>query len=187
MIQQTQTERERERRFQAASLPHPPAIYRYALRLTRSEVDAQDVVQECYLSAFRHFAGFRGGSVLAWLRAILRNVYRTDFARRAKRERLADDLGEHHIPLEPVWQDPPQAPDALLQRRQEDAAVRRTVEALPPSLRQAIVLREFEGLSYQDIARISQTPIGTVMSRLARARGRLREAWISSRANEPMS
>lgn len=187
MIQLSPVERELERRFQAATLPHLPAIRRYARRLAPSEVDAQDAVQECYLSALRHFAGFRGGSVQAWLRAILRNVCHTHFARRARAELLAETPGEHGDVLEALWQEAPEWPDAIFRRQEDVAAVRLIVEALPPPLRQAIVLREFEGLSYQDIARVARTPIGTVMSRLARARAKLRVMWLSAHAEEPPS
>jgi RNA polymerase sigma-70 factor (ECF subfamily) len=184
MSQEAQADRERDRCFRDAALPHLAALHDYALSLTRSETDAQDAVQECYLLALRHFGGFRGGSMKAWLCTILRNVCYSDFARRARREQPVDPLEHRTLAEETLWLEAPATPEAILQRRQEDAIVRRLVGAMPTPLRDVILLRELHDLSYQEIARVSRAPVGTVMSRLSRARARLRSTWTSAQADD---
>lgn len=156
----------REQRFEAEALPHLRSLYGTALRMTRNAHDAEDLVQETYLRAYRAFDGFTPGSnIRAWLYTILHRV-RTDAFRRASRSPRTVELADEG-PAVP----PPQ--DALAQGG-EDLA--RALESLPGVFRNAVVLRDVEDFSYQEIARILDVPIGTVMSRIHRGRALLREA-----------
>ena len=170
---------ERARRFRAAALPYIDDVYTLARYLLRSAADADDAVQECYLRAYRHFDGLRGEAVKPWLLAILRNVCRAEFARRAGAAGNAVEVAEDALPL---WQEPASSPEAALLRQRDSATVRVLVAALPEPFREAIVLRDIDDLSYREIADVVGAPIGTVMSRLARARGMLREAWLRAEA-----
>ncbi len=168
-------------RFREAALPHLDAVYTLARYLLRNPADAEDAAQECYLRALRHFDGFRGEDIKPWLFAILRNVCHAEFGRRARvvlhdANAEADDLEA----VVPVWQQEQESPETELLRRSDTQTVRRLVAALPEAFREVIVLREIEGLSYSDIAGVVAAPIGTVMSRLARARAMLREAWLKA-------
>jgi RNA polymerase sigma factor (sigma-70 family) len=145
----------------------------------RNAADAEDAVQECYLRALRHFDSYRGPAMKPWLLAILRNVCNAEFARRSKQPvagRLAPRTTRRPTRL-PMWQEPQASPEAVLLRQQDDATIRRLVAALPQPFREAIVLREVNDLSYGEIADVAGVPVGTVMSRLARARTMLRAAW----------
>ncbi len=173
MTQDTRAERELARKFRDAALPHLDAVYNYAVFLTRNEVDAQDAVQDCYLLALRHFRGFRGGSSKAWLLSILTNVCRTEFRRRGRREQAMDLSAQDGLAEKSIWQEPPETPEASLERHQEGRSIRQLVDTLPAPLREVVVLREFQDLSYKEIAEVCCMPVGTVMSRLARARERL--------------
>ncbi|MFL5575818.1 MAG: sigma-70 family RNA polymerase sigma factor [Gemmatimonadaceae bacterium] len=146
--------------------------YTLARYLTRDEHDAQDVVQEAYLRAWRHYAGFRGGDERAWLLTIVRNCCYT--WRRAQRpaQRAVEYVDEEHGEGESGTL----AADARVLEESDRAELRLALDQLPPEFREAIVLREIEGLSYKEIGRVTGAPIGTVMSRLARARARLQEA-----------
>jgi RNA polymerase sigma factor (sigma-70 family) len=169
---------ERARRFRDAVLPHLDDVFTLARYLLRDAADAEDAVQECYLRALRHFDSYRGPAVKPWLLAILRNVCNVEFARRAARPASAE-LGdaEHSPETAPLWQEPQPSPEAELLRDRDGEAIRRLVAALPTPLREAIVLRDINDLSYRDIAEVVGVPVGTVMSRLARARSMLRAAW----------
>jgi RNA polymerase sigma-70 factor, ECF subfamily len=168
---------DKARRFRDAALPHLDDVYTLARFLMRSAADADDAVQECYLRAFRHFDGFRGQATKPWLMAILRNVCRAEFARRAGTAGEPAELAEDALPL---WQEPESSPEAAILRQRDGATVRALVEALPAPFREAIVLRDINDLSYREIAEVVGAPIGTVMSRLGRARSMLREAWLKS-------
>jgi RNA polymerase sigma factor (sigma-70 family) len=173
---------DKARRFRAAALPHLDDVYTLARYLLRSAADADDAVQECYLRAFRHFDGLRGQATKAshvkpWLMAILRNVCRAEFARRAG---SAGDLAEVAEDALPLWQEPEGSPEGEILRQRDSAAIRALVAALPAPFREAIVLRDINDLSYREIAEAVGAPIGTVMSRLARARSMLREAWLAA-------
>jgi RNA polymerase sigma factor (sigma-70 family) len=160
------------RRFKEVALPHLKAAYRLARWLTRDHHDAEEVVQEAYLSAFRFFAGYAGGDSRAWLLAIVRNACYS-WLRRKRSQQLhevsdEDFSDESHITS--ASEDPDNDPQTLMLRRAAAELVLREMEALPLQFREVLVLREFEELSYKEIAAVVDIPIGTVMSRLARAR-----------------
>jgi RNA polymerase sigma-70 factor (ECF subfamily) len=154
--------------FEKLFLPHLDAAYNLARLLTRNTHDAEDVVQESYLKAFRAFSGFRGGSTRPWILTIVRNTSFTWL--RDNRSRA--DQAEYDDGLHVSGGD---TPEAELLGNERAQAVDRCVRALPSDFREAIVLREMEELSYQEIAEITGVPVGTVMSRLSRARARLAE------------
>ena len=171
-------EQERMRTFQAAALPHLDDVYTLARYLMRNTHDAEDGVQECFLRALRHFDSYRGPAMKPWLLAILRNVCNAEFARRGKEELPTDYATDETLAEEmPMWQEPQASPEKMIVQRQDSATIRRLVAELPEPFREAIVLREMNNLSYQEIAQVAGVPIGTVMSRLARARAMLRSAW----------
>lgn len=155
--------------FEAVVVPNMGAAYNLARWLTRNDHDAEDVVQEAYLRAFRFWSSFRGGDSRAWLLAIVRNTCFTWLQQNRKpSSELADDM--------PDLNSAGTNPEALLLANVDAELLRRAVEELPIEFREAIVLRELEGLSYKEISAITSAPLGTVMSRLARARIRLQKA-----------
>jgi RNA polymerase sigma factor (sigma-70 family) len=156
--------------IEQALLPHLDAAYNLARWLTRDEHDAEDVVQEAYLRAMKFFGGFHGVDGRAWLLAIVRNTSYTWLQRKRARRPTTPVDGEIHTGKT----DSP-GPQELLLREEDKQAVRRAVENLPAQLREVVVLRELERRSYMEIATIAAIPQGTVMSRLARARERLRQ------------
>jgi RNA polymerase sigma-70 factor (ECF subfamily) len=166
-------------RFREAAVPHLDALYTLARYLLRNPTDADDAVQECYLRALRHFDTLRGADVKPWLFAILRNVCRVEFGRRA-RMTLYDVNAENEEGSDaaPLWQEAQEDPEAELLRKLDANTIQGLVAALPEIFREVIVLRELEDLSYRDIAEVIDAPVGTVMSRLARGRALLREAWL---------
>jgi RNA polymerase sigma factor (sigma-70 family) len=170
---------EKVRRFRDAALPHLDDVYTLARYLLRDASDAEDAVQECFLRALRHFDSYRGPAMKPWLFAILRNVCRAEFARRASSptdalEDVADDAGQT-----PLWSETPETPETQLLRGADASAIRRLVNTLAEPFRETFVLREIHNLSYREIADIVEAPVGTVMSRLARARAMLRSAWLA--------
>ena len=171
-------EQERVRAFQAAALSHLDDVYTLARYLMRNAQDAEDAVQECYLRALRHFESYRGPAMKPWLLAILKNVCNAEFARRRKEEVPTDYANDESMTEEmPMWQEPQASPEKMMVREQDTATIRQLVQELPQPFREVIVLREMNNLSYQEIAQTAGVPIGTVMSRLARARAMLRAAW----------
>jgi RNA polymerase sigma-70 factor, ECF subfamily len=177
-------DQERARRFRDAALPHLDDVYTLARYLMRNAADAEDAVQECYLRALRHFDSYRGPAMKPWLLAILRNVCNAEFARRSKEEVPTDYAQEDSLTEEmPMWQEPQASPEKVMLRQQDSATIRRLVAQLPAPFREAIVLREINDLSYQEIAEVAGVPVGTVMSRLARARAMLRSAWNADEAS----
>ena len=178
MANEAVAEQERMRRFRDAALPHLDDLYTLARYLMRNATDAEDAVQECYLRALRHFDSYRGPAMKPWLLAILRNVCNAEFARRGKEEVPTDFAQDESVAEDmPMWQEPQASPEKLILRQQDSATIRRLVADLPEPFRETIVLREVNDLSYQEIAEIAGVPVGTVMSRLARARAMLRSAW----------
>ncbi len=159
--------------FEESILPHMDAAYNLARWLTRTNEDAQDIVQESYLRAFRFFAGFRGGDSRSWLLRIVRNTSYT-WIEKNRRDGRGREAGE---PAEDI-ESQALAPDALLLQKADTEILRAALEDLPEEFREALVLRELEGLSYKEIADICDVPLGTVMSRLARARKLLRAGLV---------
>jgi RNA polymerase sigma-70 factor (ECF subfamily) len=153
--------------FNEVVLPHLDAAYNLARWLTRNDQDAEDVVQEASLRAFKYWKGFSGRDCRSWLLAIVRNTFYSWLRQRSVQPELTED-GE----IDDVDEGSPNPESALLQNATREV-LRAALEDLPVEFREAIVLREMEGLSYKEIADISAVPIGTVMSRLARARKRL--------------
>lgn len=157
---------DRRRRFEAQALPHLDAAYNLARWLSRSPADADDIVQDAMLRAFRGFDGFRGGDARAWLLAIVRNCWLSAGAatRRRGHTELEDAIAD-------AGPDPEETAIHAAHRRRLEAMIAR----LPADFREVLILREMEDMSYREIAEITGSPIGTVMSRLARARTLLRE------------
>lgn len=166
-----------EQRFERTILPHLDAAYNLARWITQNEHDAEDVVQEAALRALRFLDGFRGGDARAWFLTIVRNTGYTWLRRNRPPERDGGSLDEERpgAPL-PGEEGAETNPETLLLQRVDAAAVRCALERLPIEFREVIVLREMEGFSYREIADVAGVPIGTVMSRLARARKRLQES-----------
>jgi RNA polymerase sigma factor (sigma-70 family) len=154
--------------FEEVVLPHMDAAFNYARWLTRSDADAEDVVQDACVRALRFFSSLRGDDARAWLLTIVRNTWYGRFARTkgSRPVTVSDDMTDDRP-------DDALDPEALVLQRQTVERVQRAVRALPADFREVIVLREIEGLSYKEIAAVTGIPIGTVMSRLARARERL--------------
>ena len=161
--------------YEEALLPHLDAAYNLARWLTRDDRDAEDVVQEAYLRAFKHFDAFKGGDARPWLLAIVRNTYYTWIQRNRLPEVSTpfDEETDTHISDVPD-------PEKLLLQEIDRQILRRALRKLPAEFREVIVLREFEELSYKQIAEVIQVPVGTVMSRLARARKRLAQLVIEN-------
>ena len=173
--------RDKLERFEQVILPHLDAAYNLARWLARSDPDAEDVVQEAYLRAFRFFEGFHGGDGRAWLLTIVRNVYYSLVGRSLAPEiTTAFDEEIHSIPGDDL------DPEKWALRRDESDQLQEAIEGLPQEAREVLVLRELEDLSYKEIAKIIEIPIGTVMSRLARARAALK-ARLSTARSAPLS
>jgi RNA polymerase sigma factor (sigma-70 family) len=170
---------EKARRFRDAALPYLDDAYTLARYLLREPADAEDAVQECYLRALKHFDSYRGPEMKPWLLAILRNVCRAEFARRAHSPTGAIDDVADDAEQTPLWREAQETPETQLLRHQGATAIRRMVARLEEPFRETLVLREIQNLSYREIADIVKAPVGTVMSRLARARAMLRSAWTA--------
>jgi RNA polymerase sigma-70 factor (ECF subfamily) len=155
------------RAFDEIVLPHLDAAFNYARWITNDDAEAEDVVQDACVRAMRFFSSLRGSDARAWLFAIVRNTWYTRIARRASvRETTMADNTYDQRP------DAALDPEGRLLQQHTVALVQRALEQLPADFREVIVLREIEGLSYKEIATVVCVPIGTVMSRLARARER---------------
>ncbi|MGA3185845.1 MAG: sigma-70 family RNA polymerase sigma factor [Bryobacteraceae bacterium] len=165
----TKSSAEFDRKF----LPHLDAAYNLARFLMRNAHDAEDVVQESYLRAFRAFSGFRGEGSRQWLLTIVRNTSFTWLRDNRSRGGHTEYQEELHVSGDAN-------PETQSIRRERSRAVEHCVEQLPADFREAIVLREMEELSYREIAEMTGVPAGTVMSRLARARARLAECLKGS-------
>jgi RNA polymerase sigma-70 factor, ECF subfamily len=167
-------------RFEQLAVPHLEAAYNLAFWLVRSRPDAEDVVQDAYLRAFRAFDNLRGEDIRPWLLAIVRNVaYRWLSERRRGGNVVSLDESFGSNPsgtagAPDIAADEPTAEEGLIRNAERDYVLRGLAE-LPPAFREIVVLREIEGLSYKDIAQVTGAPIGTVMSRLARGRTELRK------------
>ena len=171
------SERQRLDSFERAVLPHLNAAYNLARWLTRNEADAEDVVQEATLRAFRYFDGFSGENPKAWLLSILRNACFTWLAKNRPAEMAPlDDAISDSVAL--ADEGGAQTPERAILAADDRGRLDRLIASLPAEFREVIVLREQEELSYREISEITAVPVGTVMSRLARARTRLRQAWL---------
>ena len=162
------------RQFRALILPHMDGAYNFARYLARDPTAAEDIVQEAFLRAFRAFPTYRGGAPKAWLFAIVRNCFLNWAGASHGSGRVLVDEGAlsegQSLALVNVADPDQETPEAALLRRQDAEAVRAVIENLPEPFRETLVLREMEELSYKEIAALTSAPIGTVMSRLARAR-----------------
>ena len=153
-------------RFEQTILVHLGAAYNLARWLTRDDHDAEDVVQEACLRAFRFFDGYHGGNSRAWLLTIVRHTCYTWLQNNRAHELIAFDEMLDNA-------DPRAGPEEIMLQSVDQSTLRKALEALPVEFREVIILRELEELSYKEIAAIAGVPLGTVMSRLARARKRL--------------
>lgn len=162
-------EQDKLARFEQSIMPHMDAAYNLARWLSNNDSDAQDVVQEACLRAFKFFGGFRGGDSRAWLLRIVRNAF-YDWLKKNRG-------GEAEEPFDEELHDTTDqtgAPDALLLEKADHELVHKAIAELPVEFREILVLRELEGFSYKEISDVAGVPLGTVMSRLARAREHLR-------------
>jgi RNA polymerase sigma-70 factor (ECF subfamily) len=163
---------DKEKRFQALVVPHLNAAFNLARWLTRSDPDAEDVVQEACLRAYRYFDGFDGDNGKVWLLAIVRNTfYNGGATRQAQAQCVPFDEAAHDCAAEDGHADNPPETALMLQATQRQ--VWAAIEELPLAFREVVVMRELEDMSYKQIAAIIDLPVGTVMSRLARGRKRL--------------
>ena len=152
-------------------MPHLDAAYNLARWLTGNEHDAEDVVQDACLRAYKFFGGFRGGNSRSWLLAIVRNAgYSWLQQNRAKAITMQYDEEIHSV------EDDSANPSLVLTHASNREFIRQAIETLPVEFREVVVLRELEGLAYKEIADVAGVPIGTVMSRLARARKQLQKS-----------
>lgn len=168
-------------RFEEIALPHLGAAYNLARWLVHNEPDAEDIVQEAYLRAFKFFKGYYGGDSRTWLLTIVRNTCYT-WLQRNRLVRLTDPLDDK---LDDTGIEVPD-PEMLLIQRLDSEIVRHALQELPVEFREVVVLREMEGLSYKEIANVVDIPIGTVMSRLKRGRTRL-HALLATRMGKEVS
>ena len=156
----------RRERFEQTVLPHLDAAYSLARWLTRNDQDAQDMAQEACLRAFRFFDGYQGGNMRSWLLTIVRNTCYTALGARDLKQVPLDSEADEIEDTSPL-------PPVSLSQKATVETVREAIAALPVDFREVVVLRELEGLSYREISEVSGMPLGTVMSRLARARHQL--------------
>jgi RNA polymerase sigma-70 factor (ECF subfamily) len=167
-------------RFEEAVLPHLDAAYNLARWLTRNDADAQDVTQESFLRAFRFFDGYQGGNIRAWLLTIVRNTCYTWLHQNRPAELAVEFDEEIHSEEFSGEADP----ELQFLANADKATLQRALGELPEMFREVLVLREIEGMSYKEIADVASVSIGTVMSRLARARTRLRQSLSAALGKE---
>jgi RNA polymerase sigma-70 factor (ECF subfamily) len=168
-----------DERFEQVVLPHLDAAYNLARWLVRNSHDAEDVVQEAYLRAFKFFAGYQGGDARAWVLKIVRNTGYSFL----EKNRPAELNVEFDEMFHTAGAEQPSV-ETVLSQSVDNRMLRQALEELPVNFREAIVLREFEGLSYKEIADVLSVPIGTVMSGLARGRAQLKERLLRARGEE---
>ncbi|TCL69795.1 sigma-70 family RNA polymerase sigma factor [Rhizobium sp. BK251] len=169
-------------RFHRTIMPHMDAAYNFARYLSRDQDAAQDILQDAFLRACRGFGGYRGGDPRAWIFSIVRNCYHAWLIEKRRKSRLevpmpgrADDDGKRSTDYDIASDE--DTPEMAVIHATESLRVRKVIGALPEAMREVLVLRELEDLSYRQIAEIVDVPIGTVMSRLARARQEFADAW----------
>jgi RNA polymerase sigma factor (sigma-70 family) len=183
----SQTDAAMTARFQQTIIPHIDAAYNLARYLSRDADAAQDIVQEAFLRAFRSFGDYRGGSPRAWILTIVRNCHNNWRSERKRSPLTATDEGrsarydeaEGEIDIFDLINTlrDEDTPETNLLRRRQSEAVQAILESMPELLREVLVLRELEDMSYREIADVASVPIGTVMSRLSRARGMFETIW----------
>ena len=172
---------DRRRRFELLALPHLDAAFNLARWLAGNTADAEDVVQDAYLRAYRYFDAFQGGNFRVWLLTIVRNAFMTWVKEnRSGRMVFVPDtpLAETADMDETAWGSKPRDPEALLMESIDSETLSRLMAKLPSDYREVLLLREVEDLAYKEIADVTGVPIGTVMSRLSRARLALRKLWL---------
>ena len=167
---------ENRRRFVLLAMPHAGAAYNLARWLTKNDQDAQDVVQEAMMRALRYMGKFHGDNARAWLLQIVRHACFSWLKENRPAERTFVDDSDDSLENVPGPAD--DEPHTMALRKAERLEINQAIAALPVAYREVLVLRELEDLSYNDIARIADIPLGTVMSRLARARGLMRTALM---------
>ncbi len=167
---------ENRRRFELLALPHLDAAFNLARWLTHNDEDARDVVQDAFMRAMRYIGGFRGDNARGWLLQIVRHTCFTWLKENRSAELLA--LDDHDEPFPELPAPTGDEPHAIAVRKLDRSQIDQAIKSLPIAFREVLVLRELEDLSYIDIARIADIPIGTVMSRLARARALMRQALM---------
>ncbi len=175
---------DRRRRFDLVVMPHLDTAYRFARRLSRSPGDADDVVQEAILRAFRGFDALRGSDVRPWLLTIVRNCHLTALKQQQRRA-FVPLPGEHDVRDGEAMIATTPDPESTSVHRDEKRTMDRLLSALPEEHREVLVLRELEELDYREIAAVTNVPIGTVMSRLARARAALKAKWLKETEDAP--
>jgi RNA polymerase sigma-70 factor (ECF subfamily) len=173
---------EKRRRFDATVLPHLDAAYRFARWLASSPSDAEDVVQEAFLRAYRAFDDWRGSDIKGWLFVIIRNCHLTAVEQERRRGFVA--LPKEHEAQGDALIEPSPNPELEAMQLDDQRTLDRLVSTLPEQQREVLVLRELEEMNYRDIAAVINAPIGTVMSRLARARAALRQHWQRESSGE---
>ena len=173
-------ERGKLARFEQTILPHLDAAYNLARWLTRNQHDAEDVAQEACLRAFKFFDSFRGGDGRVWLLTIVRNTCYTWLRQNRQREAVNSFDEKIHTPDSDTSN-----PATLALQSANDQMLRQSLEGLSTKFREIVVLRDLEGLSYKEISDIAGIPLGTVMSRLARARERLKQLLVDRLKEEP--
>jgi RNA polymerase sigma-70 factor (ECF subfamily) len=170
---------EKMARFEAVVLPHLDSAYNLARWMTRNATDAEDIAQEAMLRAFRFFDGFRGEDGRVWLMTIVRNTYLTWVHRQMPQQNSTEFDERLHTDIETTL-----TPESQILRQATVEQVRTAIEHLAPEYREVILLRELEQMSYKEIAAVTQSPLGTVMSRLSRARSMLRQLIAGKRRAE---
>lgn len=163
-------------RFEALVLPHLDSAYNLARWMTRNTTDAEDVAQEAMMRAFRFFDTFRGEDARVWLLTIVRNTYLTWVRRQMPQQNSAEFDERLHTDIELAI-----TPESEFLRQATAAQVRSAIENLPAEFREVILMRELEQLSYKEIAAVTRSPLGTVMSRISRGRSLLRQLIAGER------
>jgi RNA polymerase sigma-70 factor (ECF subfamily) len=163
---------EERRQFEEIFLPHLDAAYNLARWIVQNDQDAEDIVQEAFVRAFKGFHGFRGGNGRAWLLTIVRNTAYTWINKRMPDQKLVPYVEERHADIISIDQS---ANESVIEKRRQDLSD--ALERLPSEFREVIILYEIEGLSYKELALSLGVPVGTVMSRLSRARRRLQQEF----------
>jgi len=175
---------EKRARFEAEILPHLDAAYRFARWLSYAPGDADDVVQDAVLRAFRGFDSLRGSDVKSWLLAIVKNCHLTALKQQQRRAHVPlpeENDARDSYAMTAATPDPEN--ESIL--RDEQRTLDRLIAALPEEHRTVLMLREIEEMDYRQIAQVTNVPIGTVMSRLARSRAALKARWLQEAEGEP--